>query len=147
MAVASSFELGSGPSAAEPRRATRAMRLVALPGIVVVPWLVAFAAPGLLLLAATEDGLIESTGALFYLLAGASFLAAALASRWRGLIPTLVLTGLAAIFLLSFGEEISWGQRLFDWETPSAIAAQNVQGKPIFTTLVSSTATWGARGR
>jgi hypothetical protein len=77
MAVASRFDLSSGPSAAEPRRATRAMRLVALPGIVVAPWLVAFAAPGLLLLAATEDGLIESTGALFYLLAGASFLAVA----------------------------------------------------------------------
>ncbi|MDA0256500.1 MAG: hypothetical protein O3C25_01985 [Chloroflexi bacterium] len=98
-----------------------------MPGIVVAPWLVAFAAPGLFLLASTEDGPIEGIGALFYLIAGAGFIASAVTGGRRGLLPTALLLGLAGVLLLAFGEEVSWGQRFFGWETPSSVAAANVQ--------------------
>jgi hypothetical protein len=36
---------------------------------------------------------------------------------------------LAILFFAAFGEEISWGQRLFGWHTPSSYAALNVQAE------------------
>jgi energy-coupling factor transporter transmembrane protein EcfT len=81
---------------------------------------------------ADEDGPIEYLAALGFLVASAAFLLAGL--RWRrdpG-VPRLVVVavlGLAAVFLLGAGEEVSWGQRLFGVETPESVAAINAQGE------------------
>jgi len=42
---------------------------------------------------------------------------------------TFLQIAFAAIFLLGALEEISWGQRLFDWDTPLALDAVNRQGE------------------
>ena len=42
---------------------------------------------------------------------------------------TILQLAFAAIFLLEAMEEISWGQRLFDWDTPVALDAVNRQGE------------------
>src|SRR4051794_35609203 len=41
--------------------------------------------------------------------------------RWR----TLSLLGLAFLFFVAFGEEISWGQRIFGFGTPDSLQALN----------------------
>lgn len=81
---------------------------------------------------AAEDGPIEYLAALGLVVASVAFLLAGL--RWRrdpG-VPRLVVVavfGLAAVFLLGAGEEISWGQRLLGVPTPEAVAAVNAQGE------------------
>ena len=72
-----------------------------------------------------EDGWIENLTAVGFLLAGIVLFSAALAER--RLIPrcAYVLGGMALIF---FGcEEISWGQRVIGFETPSLLAGLNDQ--------------------
>jgi len=70
-----------------------------------------------------EDGVFENITALLYLLGGIAFVVAirrkSAAAGW------LVLLALACVFVA--GEEISWGQRVFGWSTPDAIAGINVQ--------------------
>src|SRR4051812_3710206 len=39
-----------------------------------------------------------------------------------GRIPQLFLLGMAFMFFLGFGEELSWGQQFFHWGTPSEFA-------------------------
>ena len=77
-----------------------------------------------------ETGFIESATFVFYLLA-ALFGAAILRRRDR--LPNGWTRVWFACFtlgcLLVAGEEISWGQVWFGWETPAAIAAINDQGE------------------
>jgi hypothetical protein len=74
-----------------------------------------------------EDGLIEQFTALFFLIS--SLLAAIILFRtreWRlKIFPGVFFLG----FFLCFGEEISWGQRIFGWETSEIVLAVNVQGE------------------
>lgn len=72
-----------------------------------------------------EDGPVESLTALSYLLASALFLRAAAAVRFRN----LWAWGYALLFFLVAGEEVSWGQRLWDLPTPEELRALNVQGE------------------
>ncbi len=74
---------------------------------------------------AVEDSLVESLGAIFFFVAGAFFVLAA--AKRRGDVAWLSI--LAAAMLTIAGEEISWGQRIFGWTTPGAIADVNVQGE------------------
>lgn len=83
-----------------------------------------------------EDGPIETAGALLFLVAAAGFLAASIRkvrqSRERGkveVLPALMLTLLALLMFVCFGEEISWGQRVFGWRTPPVIAGINAQNE------------------
>lgn len=77
-----------------------------------------------------EDGLVEYSSALFWILA-AIFLAVSIIRsdrqshtyRLQNLPYVLILL----FFIVSAGEEISWGQRIFDIEVPDAIRAVNVQ--------------------
>jgi hypothetical protein len=77
-----------------------------------------------------EDGPVENLQ--FVLFAGASFGALVLARLHhregrRGIAAVFVL---AAIGLFGIaGEEISWGQRIFGWGTPEALAEINRQGE------------------
>ncbi len=79
-----------------------------------------------------EDGPVENTGALSFLLAGAVFLVTAHRSsglnRQCGTSP-LTLLALGALCLICFGEEISWGQRLFHYPVPAWLADINRQGE------------------
>ena len=79
-----------------------------------------------------EDHPIEATGAL-------SLLAASIAcfvlwrrvrddARWPAL-RRLALLGLALLFFFGFGEEMSWGQRIFGFGTPGSLQASNVQNE------------------
>lgn len=68
-----------------------------------------------------EDGIIESATALLFALAAVLFTLAYRRARW----PLNLL--FAALFVFAAGEEISWGQRLFDWQTPEVLQTLNVQ--------------------
>jgi len=83
-----------------------------------------------------EDGPIESAGALFFLVAGVGFLGASVRSARRrrertdgGGRRTIVLAVLAVIMLVCCGEEVSWGQRMFSWQTPPFFAKLNAQNE------------------
>jgi len=75
-----------------------------------------------------EDGIAETLQVIFYL---SSLIMSLIASFrfWRSgekLIGLLYL-GLAGALLFLIGEEISWGQRIFGWETSESLAAVNKQ--------------------
>jgi hypothetical protein len=78
-----------------------------------------------------EERPLEGVGAVGLLIA--SFLAFLLwrherragGPRWR----TLACLGLAILFFVAFGEEISWGQRIFGWGTPESLRELNDQGE------------------
>jgi hypothetical protein len=83
-----------------------------------------------------EDGPIENAGALLFLLAGTIFLVTAYRSselqRQCGtnhIESPLALYALGALLLVCFGEEVSWGQRLFDYPVPAWLEALNRQGE------------------
>jgi hypothetical protein len=74
-----------------------------------------------------EDGLVEQTTAIVFLLAsGLAFVAARhVEHRARRIVLRTLFVG----FLLCFAEEISWGQRILGIDTPALIARVNVQGE------------------
>jgi hypothetical protein len=83
-----------------------------------------------------EDGPIENAGALFFLLAGILFLLTA--RQMSGLHRQfganhienpLTLYALGILLLVCFGEEISWGHRLFHFSVPAWLEAINQQGE------------------
>jgi hypothetical protein len=83
-----------------------------------------------------EDGLFENIGAVAYLAASILFMIAYL--RSSALTQTLFghatkrnvyFLLLALLMFVCFGEEISWGQRIFAWDTPGWLASVNVQGE------------------
>jgi hypothetical protein len=68
-----------------------------------------------------EDGLFENLTAAAFIAASMCFLGAFSRSRnW-------LLLLFAFVFFVGFGEEISWGQRIFGFDTPGPVAAVNVQ--------------------
>jgi hypothetical protein len=72
-----------------------------------------------------EDGVLESLSALFYL--SAALLFALLHRRLRVPWWRSCYLALAALMAFVAGEEISWGQRLLGFATPSDLQAMNVQ--------------------
>lgn len=85
---------------------------------------------------AEEDGPIENAGALCFLLAGILFLVTARQTsglhRQCGanhIESPLALYALGALLLVCFGEEISWGHRLFHYSVPSWLETINQQGE------------------
>jgi len=94
-------------------------------------------APSDVILALTaEDGLIENIGAMSFLLASVVFFAvyaysSGLGNNLGGLRTqrnTFYLL-LGILFLICFGEEVSWGQRVFQWMTPEWLKEINFQGE------------------
>jgi hypothetical protein len=72
-----------------------------------------------------EDKFIENLGALYFLTASILYFANFLQSSGSGqsencsrLKKNHCYLFFGALFFLGFGEEISWGQRLMDWESP-----------------------------
>ena len=83
-----------------------------------------------------EAGPVENAGAISFLLAGAVFLITAYRSsgfyRRYGVIHmenSLALLALGAFCLVCFGEDISWGQRLFDYSVPAWLEGLTRQGE------------------
>lgn len=81
-----------------------------------------------------EDGIIEYLGSLFLLLSSITFFkmyqkSANQENRFLGILrkKNIYFLLLAIVFFFGFGEEISWGQRIFDWNTPEALAEVNAQ--------------------
>lgn len=70
-----------------------------------------------------EDGVVEWIGALGFLAASIMFFCS-----WK-MNKSIFLLLLGILFLVAFGEEISWGQRIFDIKTPEVLKAVNVQGE------------------
>lgn len=83
-----------------------------------------------------EDGLIESVGTAGFFLTGLAFLGA----WWQHKRPffwfkQLSYLGLAALFIFVAGEEISWGQRIFGFDTPTELREINTQDEFNFHNL------------
>ncbi len=85
---------------------------------------------------AVEDGFIETAGAIAFLMSSVFFFAAyGFSSGLKnnfGFLQThrnLFYFLLGLLFLICFGEEISWGQRLFHWATPDWLETRNIQGE------------------
>lgn len=87
------------------------------------------------LVAATlpEDHYFEIVGALSLLTTSLLFFYGfqlarkSLDNRWDSLVKKIVYLGLALLFLFGAGEEISWGQRLFGFQTPEPLSQVNRQ--------------------
>ncbi len=74
----------------------------------------------------SEDNVIETLGALLYLLASILAAKAVLTSKYDSKRKFWIAL-LAILFFLCFAEEISWGQRLFGWQTPDWMRNANAQ--------------------
>jgi len=84
---------------------------------------------------AKEDGIIEYIGAACFLAASVLFFVLYKQSRASGSIPFIPMSGnvfyllLGLAFLFVCMEEISWGQRIFGFETPESIRGANSQSE------------------
>jgi len=72
-----------------------------------------------------EDGLFENAEAVSYFLASFLLFSVLIVHRVRN----IWLLGVALLFFLVGGEEVSWGQRIFSVATPETLRAVNVQGE------------------
>jgi hypothetical protein len=70
-----------------------------------------------------EDNVFEALTAIFFLVSAIFFVRNFLVSK------NLYFLALAIVFTFGAGEEISWGQRLFGFETPESIDARNRQNE------------------
>ncbi|WP_371227776.1 hypothetical protein [Roseovarius sp. 2305UL8-3] len=77
---------------------------------------------------AAEDGLVEYGTAIALLVASFILIRNGLSLRSHGTKLAVGLTFFyALLFFFGAGEEISWGQRIFGWETPEAMKEINRQ--------------------
>ena len=87
----------------------------------------------LLAIAVPEDHYFEIVGASalfatsFLFLFGFKLARKFLDGTWRSLVKQFVYLGLALLFFVGAGEELSWGQRMLGFETPAAISQVNRQ--------------------
>ncbi len=116
------------------------------------PALVVFTGVGLLLfnrplyhLYIMEDGVAEDGQVLFYALALIFALAIAVRLRRRLKGLSFLYFGLAAGLFFLTGEEISWGQRIFNWVTPGWLGAVNQQHETTIHNIreISAAFQWG----
>lgn len=78
---------------------------------------------------AREDGVFENLTALYLFLTSLIFAVAFFRFRNSPWLLRLSYAGLALIFFLGAGEEISWGERIFGWNEQNFIRERNVQGE------------------
>lgn len=89
---------------------------------------------------AREDGLVEYGTAIFLFLASLVLARNALAIRGRVTALALGLTVFyALLFFFASGEEISWGQRIFGWETGETFREINKQAETNIHNLIVTT--------
>ena len=112
------------PSNPKRKSLTGAICLVVL-SIAVVSVILRTYNSALLSYLAHEDGVFENLEAIDYLIAAAALFYVTFAMRLRN----IWVLGVALMFLMAGGEEISWGQRLLGVDTPEGLKAVNVQGE------------------
>jgi len=86
-----------------------------------------------------EDGFIENLGAIFLLAAAVAYFLLFLRATWfkdeadqnryQAMGWRYAFLLLAFVHLFGFGEEISWGQRIFGYATPEMFAERNIQNE------------------
>lgn len=81
-----------------------------------------FLSEGTLMKIGTEDDLFEVLTAICFFTASIVMF---VSSKFKN----VFLLGFAIVFLFGAGEEISWGQRIFNFETPQNLKSINVQGE------------------
>ncbi|NND80631.1 MAG: hypothetical protein HKN53_12090 [Maribacter sp.] len=111
-------------------------RYLILTILILVFYLPSYISNDLLARLTDEDGIYENIGALLFLLTSLGFAALAAIPR---LYPNKTRIGkyseryyflfFALLFFFAFGEEISWGQRIFNFLTPESIKEHNIQGE------------------
>lgn len=81
-----------------------------------------------------EDGLVESIGAYAFLISSVVFVYLFFSKSsyqfnffGKSTKRNIYFLLLGILFFLAFGEEISWGQRIFGWNTPERISEINAQ--------------------
>jgi hypothetical protein len=74
-----------------------------------------------------EDGVVEYAGFACFLLGSVLAWTAAIRYRHAGRRWVVGTVALGAVLFVAAGEEISWGQRLLDLETPDVLVDGNVQ--------------------
>lgn len=81
-----------------------------------------------------EDGIYEYAGALLFLLTAVGFFILAIRPKYytaygntKKYPERKYFWLFALLFFFAFGEEISWGQRIFNFATPEAIKENNIQ--------------------
>jgi len=72
-----------------------------------------------------EDALVEWSQAIGFLISAIGFAWLAIC----GYRSRVLCAGMSVVLFLVTGEEISWGQRLFGYKSPSAVTRFNVQGE------------------
>ncbi|NND35224.1 MAG: hypothetical protein HKN76_21735 [Saprospiraceae bacterium] len=101
--------------------------------LIAVNFSLVFSPPSVLIEITQEDGIIENGSAIFLLVAAIVFFVAYVKSKTirthgeekRGRNLFFLLLGL--FFFVCMGEEISWGQRIFNVETPDILVNLNYQ--------------------
>lgn len=83
-----------------------------------------------------EDSVLEWAQVIAFVTAGVTALMAAARLRRRDRLAMLLVTGFAALAFIAAGEEISWGQRIFDWETPAILGEINHQDETTVHNIV-----------
>jgi hypothetical protein len=86
-----------------------------------LPYTIYFFGEEIVNAAGVEDGVFEYLTALFFLLASIFSLRAFFLKK------NLWLLLFALVLFVGFGEEVSWGQRIFAFETPEFFLKKNVQ--------------------
>ena len=102
--------------------------------IIVLFYIPCFFSNEVLMLLTEEDGFYENLGALLFLATSMSFFILALKPKYfvadrkmKNYPERKYFWLLAILFIFAFGEEISWGQRIFGFETPEYIREINIQ--------------------
>ncbi len=86
---------------------------------------------------AFEDGLVEYGTALFLLVASGVLVSNALSLRGKAMTLAALLTAIyGLLFFFGAGEEVSWGQRIFGWESSEFFQENNKQMETNFHNLV-----------
>lgn len=80
-----------------------------------------------------EDYVIENLTAIFFLISSIGFFITALKSTYLKKQNTnmayFMIIAWAILMFIFFGEEISWGQRIFNFNTPDSLMEVNLQGE------------------
>lgn len=97
--------------------------------VLVVTFLPLMASERVLDAFAREDGVFENLTALYLFLTSMVFVVAFFRFRHAPWLLRLSYAGLAIIFFVGAGEEISWGERIFGWNEQNFIREKNVQGE------------------
>jgi hypothetical protein len=101
--------------------------------IISLTYLVIYAGSDRLVVLTREDGLVENLGAIFFFAASVMFfltfhrIARSKYSRPHKGLGVWFFLLLGLMLFIAFGEEISWGQRIFGIETPEYMRTANVQ--------------------